>query len=238
VVSADLSPEALAAALRGREIRTYPALLSTAADALAWARAGAPEGAVVVADYQVSPRGRSGLEWKVRPSGDLAFSLVLRPHLPVEREGWLYTVAVSGAADVVGGTATIEWPDEVRAGGKRRAAVGVHAELGPEGVDWAVINVLLVGAGPPRAPLLGRAVDAIEARYSSPAVRVLNDYLPRCETIGRDVCARLIPLGPAGPRVTGRAVTSLPNGALVLETAEGRRIAVRPQNLGLLEDAG
>ncbi|MDQ4130536.1 MAG: hypothetical protein M3133_06040, partial [Actinomycetota bacterium] len=75
----------------GRPVRTYPAILSTSADAFAWARAGAPEGALVVADYQAAPRGRAGLPWEVRPGEGLGFSLVLRPELPPEREGWLYT---------------------------------------------------------------------------------------------------------------------------------------------------
>ena len=57
----DLSAEALAAVLPGRPIRAYPALLSTEADALAWARAGAPSGALVAAAYQAAPRCRAGL---------------------------------------------------------------------------------------------------------------------------------------------------------------------------------
>jgi BirA family biotin operon repressor/biotin-[acetyl-CoA-carboxylase] ligase len=62
----DLAADVLAADLPGRPLRSYPALLSTEADALAWARAGAPDGAVVVAGYQASPRGRAGLPWQVQ----------------------------------------------------------------------------------------------------------------------------------------------------------------------------
>lgn len=236
-LSDDLSPEALMKVLPGRPLRSYPAILSTEADALAWARAGAPEGGVVVADYQASPRGRAGLEWAVTPGGSLAFSMVLRPDFPPMREGWLYTVAASGLADVLGPEATIEWPDEVRVGGVRAGAVSVQGGLGPEGIDWAVVGVLVVEAQPPRGPLMGRVVEAIEARYRSSAEKVVADYLPRCDTIGRRVRARMIPLGPAGPQVTGRAVASVVDGALVLETDAGRRVAVRPQNLGVLEDA-
>lgn len=55
-LSTDLSAHALAEALPGRPVRSYPAMLSTEADALAWARAGADDGAVVVAGYQAAPR--------------------------------------------------------------------------------------------------------------------------------------------------------------------------------------
>jgi BirA family biotin operon repressor/biotin-[acetyl-CoA-carboxylase] ligase len=231
-VGDDLATEAVAAALPARAVRTYPALLSTEADALAWARNGAPAGAVVVAAYQASPRGRAGLEWRTDPATSLAFSLVLRPNLPAEREGWLYVVAACGVADVVGDEARLEWPDEVRSADGRAGAVGIHAELGPGGVDWASVSVLLCDARPPRAPVLARAVEAIEARYRAPTVRVLADYLRRCDTIGRRVKARLVPVGPGGVKIAGTAARVLADGALVVETDDDRRIAVRPQSLG------
>jgi BirA family transcriptional regulator, biotin operon repressor / biotin---[acetyl-CoA-carboxylase] ligase len=232
----DLTPQAVDAALGSRETRVYPALLSTQADALAWARAGAPEGAVVVADYQVSPRGRAGLEWTVQPGRGLSFSMVLRPSLAVEREGWLYAVAVSAMADLHPGS-TITWPDEVGSPADRQAAVGVHAELGPAGVLWAVVSVLIEQASPPRAGLLAAAVEAIEQRYHEEAGVLLDDYRDRCHTLGRKVRARLIPMGPGGPEVTGEAMDVKDDGALVLLTERGNRVAVRPQNLGLLEPA-
>jgi BirA family biotin operon repressor/biotin-[acetyl-CoA-carboxylase] ligase len=213
-------------------------MVSTEADALAWARAGAPGGAVVVADYQASPRGRAGLEWQVSPGRGLGFSLILRPRLRPEREGWMYVAASSGLADLAGPRSTIDWPDEVRRGNRRVAAVGVNAHLGPARVEWAVVSVVIPDAEPPRGPLLARALAAIEARCSATPDAVLYDYRPRCETLGRTVRARLIPVGPAGPQVTGRAADALLDGALVIvRDDDGRRIAVRPQHLGLLEDA-
>ena len=236
-VSEDLGPEALMTALPGRPVRTYPALVSTEADALAWARAGAPHGSVVVADYQVSPRGRAGLEWHVAPGRDLAFSVVLRPELAVEREGWLYTVATAALADVCGEGATIAWPDEVRRGEARVAAVGVHVEPGPRFVAWAVANVLLPDIGPGRTAILAQAVAALESRCATPSEDVVADHASRCETLGRRVSAVLLPLGPNARRVSGTAVATREDGALVVETDGRRRVAIPPQALALLEDA-
>jgi BirA family biotin operon repressor/biotin-[acetyl-CoA-carboxylase] ligase len=233
----DLTPEAVAEALPGRPARAYPALLSTHADALAWARAGAPEGAVVVAQYQASPRGRAGLEWKLEPDAGFAFSLVLRPRLPAEREGWLYTVAVSGLADALGADTSVRWPDEVLRDGDRVGAVGVNTGLGPTGIEWAVVNVLVTDAPPPRAAALARVVEAIETRCRERPVGVLADYLRRCSTIGRRVTAKLVQLGPRGVVVTGTAVNARTDGSLVLEREDGVRVAVLPQTLGLLDDA-
>ena len=232
----DLSLEALSGLMPERQIRSYPALLSTEADAQAWARQGAPAGAVVVADYQASPRGRAGMEWKVSPGTTLAFSLVLRPAMKPESEGWLYTAACSAVADVLGPRAVIEWPDQVHIDDELAGSVGVHAELGPNVILWAVVNVLVPDPEQTRGRLLAQLVRAIESRLAATPGEVLSDYLPRLRTIGCGVRARMIPMGPAGPQVTGRAVGSLMDGALLIETPKGNRVAVRPQNLGILDD--
>ncbi|MBW3609842.1 MAG: hypothetical protein KY463_16225 [Actinobacteria bacterium] len=230
-MSDDLS-EATLAACMDRPFRTYPALLSTDADAIAWARAGAPAGAVVVADYQVAARGRGGLPWDVRPGRDLGFSLVLRPRLAPEREGWLYTVATSALADVLGEQATIEWPDEIQRARAMAAAVGIEVRLGGPTIKWAVVNVLIRDAEPPRGPLLGSVLQAIDARLAAAPAAVLADYVPLCRTIGRDVRVRL--LGGA-TRLQGRALEVLEDGALVIEAEGGRRVPVRPQDISSIE---
>ncbi|MDP8958864.1 MAG: hypothetical protein M3N51_06615 [Actinomycetota bacterium] len=235
-MSGDLTDKALAPLLPGRPLRAFPALLSTEAEALAWARSGAPDGAVVVAGYQASPRGRAGRPWKISEGEGLGFSLILHPDLPPEREGWLYTVAACALAEVLGDDAAIRWPDEVRRDGAWSGGVGVQTHLGLLEVDWAVVNLMVEKAGIPRGSLLAHIVEGIEERSRLDPQEVLRSYLPRLETLGRRVRARLIPLGPAGPQVEGTAVDARPDGALVLETESGSRVAVRPQHLGMLED--
>jgi BirA family transcriptional regulator, biotin operon repressor / biotin---[acetyl-CoA-carboxylase] ligase len=256
-LAADLAPEHLRARLGERPLRVYPALLSTGADAQAWARAGAPHGAVVVAGYQASPRGRAGLEWRVRPERDLGCSVVVRPDLTAEDEGWLYVAASAALADVLGDDAVVRWPDEVRsAAGLRLGAIGVHAELGPGRVQWAVVSVLVEdvpalaprgaasgaasGTGPAsadRGVLLAALLDALDRRLAEPRAVVLDAYRPRCATLGAEVAARMIPMGSAGVVIEGTADDVGQDGALWLRNASSRRVAVRPQHLGLLDPA-
>jgi BirA family biotin operon repressor/biotin-[acetyl-CoA-carboxylase] ligase len=238
-MSDDLAAEELAQLFGPRPFRTYPALLSTEPEAMAWARSGAPTGAVVVADYQASPRGRGGWPWQVRPGRGLGFSLVLHPDLPPEREGWLYVTAAVALADELGDV-RFGWPDTVLApdGDSVRARLGAFVQLGPQRTEWAVATVLVEGAVPPRGPLLARLAAAVEERLAQPTAAVLEAYTARCATLGRSVRARMIPLGPGGPTVVGEAVDVLADGALVLRTARGNRVAVRPPNLGLLQPAG
>jgi len=236
-VSGDLDEETLAAALGDRPLRSLPAVLSTESQAMAWARAGVASGAVVVADYQASPRGRGGLPWEVQPGRGLGFSLVTHPDLPSEREGWPYVAASLAVAEVLGDT-RLDWPDTVlgTADEGPLAQLGVYVEPGPVGIAWATITVLVGGALPPRAPLLAGLVDRIEERLLDDPDRVLIECRERCVTLGREVRARLIPMGPSGPEVVGEAVDVLADGALVIRTERGSRVAVPPQNLGLLED--
>lgn len=236
-MTGDLSTGEVTAALGDRPVRAYPALLSTEAVAMAWAREGGPSGAVVVADYQASPRGRGGLPWTVRQGRGLGFTLLQRPDLPPAREGWPYVAALLGLSDVVGApTGGLAWPDTVSAtGGAALARLGVYVELGPSRTEWVSVTVLVEDADPPRAALLGTLLDAVEKRLAAPPEQVLSDYLPRCITLGQQLRARLIPMGPGGPEVTGEAVDVLADGALVLLTARGNRVAVPPHNLGLLE---
>ena len=236
-ISGDLAPEALAAAMPARPFRSYQALLSTDSDARAWARSGGPAGAVVVADYQASARGRGGLPWTCRPGRDLCFSLLLRPAIGPDDEGWLFVAASIAVLDVLAPDGAVEWPDRIRHGDRHVADVAGHAGLGADGVDWAIVNVLVLDAGEPRAGLLGRLAEAIEA-VQVPHAAPLARSRERCTTLGRSVTAHLIPTWPDGVQISGLATSVLEDGALVIQHGpEGRRTAVRPQHLARIESA-
>jgi BirA family biotin operon repressor/biotin-[acetyl-CoA-carboxylase] ligase len=226
----DLTPEALEAAMPGRPLRTYAAVVSTGAAAHGWATEGAPGGAVVIAGQQLAPRGHAA-----RPLGHLAhqgvgFALVMRPVLPAAREGWLYTVVLSALADSLGDGSTIEWPDEVRRDGVLHAAAAVHSRIASAdgGIEWAIAEVLLPNAPAPRGRLLRMVLDAIDARGAVAVEDVRHGYESVCQTIGRRVRIRM--RAGTAPSVEGRATKTLADGAVVLERPDGERFAVRPQD--------
>lgn len=231
----DLGAEEVAALLPGRTIRAYPAALSAEADALAWARAGAEGGSVVVAEYQASPRGRGGFEWSTPRGEGIVFSLILRPSSPTMKDGWLYLAASCGLADALGADARLQWPDLVFLPGGRAGACAVQVDDAEAGVEWAVVTVLVEHVRPPRAPVLAAIVEAIELRAAAPALRVTADYRRRCETIGQQVRARLVPMGPSGKEVVGAATAVFPDGSLVVQADGGRRVMVPPASLGTID---
>src|SRR5664279_6508775 len=99
-------------------LRYFDSIGSTNDDALAWARAGAPDFSLVVADAQTAGRGRLLRRWITNPGSALAFSLVLRPSTQesecLPRFSPLGAVAVRQAlADLFGLPAEIKWPNDV-----------------------------------------------------------------------------------------------------------------------------
>src|SRR5690242_12534882 len=67
------------AGTRFADVRAVAETGSTNADALALARAGAPEGVVVVADHQIAGRGRRDRRWEAPPGASLLVSILTRP---------------------------------------------------------------------------------------------------------------------------------------------------------------
>src|SRR6188508_2576190 len=65
-------------------IRRFDAVDSTNRYTLDEARAGAPEGLVVVADRQEAGRGRRGRTWIAPPGSSLLVSVLLRPRLDAD----------------------------------------------------------------------------------------------------------------------------------------------------------
>jgi BirA family biotin operon repressor/biotin-[acetyl-CoA-carboxylase] ligase len=133
-------------------LRYFDSIGSTNDEALAWARAGAPDFSLVVADTQTAGRGRIQRRWVTNPGAALAFSLVLWP-APQEcqclpRFSPLGAVAVRQALAVVFGLpAEIKWPNDVLLG--RRKVAGVLAEMAWEG---PTLPALVLGIGVNIAP--------------------------------------------------------------------------------------
>lgn len=193
---------------------------------------------MVAARYQASPRGRSGIPWTVRPERDLCFSMVLRPDLPPEREGWVHTVAAYGLAAALGDDVAIEWPDQVLRGDEPAGEIAAQAWLGPGSVEWAVASFRVDDAPRPWPPLIAAIADSVATAGAREAGELLEEYRGRCVTLGRDVSARLTPVGGEVARVAGRADGLRGDGTLVIATEDGRRLALRPQFLQELERDG
>ncbi|WP_460337187.1 biotin--[acetyl-CoA-carboxylase] ligase [Actinoallomurus acanthiterrae] len=175
-----------------REIRVVAETGSTNADLAAAAGDGADEGLVLVAEEQTAGRGRLDRAWTAPPRSGLAFSVLLRPQVPLARLGWLplmagvaVVTALRGFAEVEGverggmADAALKWPNDVLIHGRKLA--GILAERAGDAVVLGIgLNVslradelpvptatslALEGAPTDRDPVLRAILRELAARY-------------------------------------------------------------------------
>jgi BirA family biotin operon repressor/biotin-[acetyl-CoA-carboxylase] ligase len=251
MINEPFSQSFLQEALAPRPVRYYPETGSTNDDALAWLRAGAPDGALVLADEQVNGRGRLGRVWYAPPGASLLCSIILRPpaafltRLTMIGALSVYDVLVSYDIPAVG----IKWPNDVRVG--ERKICGVLPEAAWEGnqlIGAALgigLNVNIPFIVTPLAEIavslsdaLGEPMDRLEVlRRLLTAVDGWSAKIERDEPF--DVWrSRLVTLGqyvtvslPNGVR-SGIAEDVLPDGALLLRKDNGDLEKISAGELG------
>jgi len=211
------------------------------------ARAGAPDGLLVVADHQTAGRGRLDRTWETPAGAAITFSLVLRPTVPATSWPWLPLLTghtVAKALTSFGYEARVKWPNDVLIDGRKVAGILVEridTDGGPAAIVGVGINVSTTAeelpvptatslevAHPDLTPtregvLLGvvaavrEGYDAWQAGGSEAAARLASSYVAHCATVGQDVRVDL----PGGTAIAGRAVDVDIDGRLVVETADG-----------------
>ena len=146
---------------------------STNDDCKALARAGAPEGTVVVTARQRAGRGRLGREW-VSPEGGAYVSVLLRPRLRPELASALAPAVALGIAEglaALGVTAGLKWPNDVMMGGGKLAGVLLEMSAELDCVHWVVagcgVNVTRPVDAYPGAAYVADAAEATTAEVAA-----------------------------------------------------------------------
>jgi len=137
----------------GLELHFYPSLGSTNDRAAELARAGAPEGTLVVADEQTAGRGRSGRRWHSPAGSGLALSLVLRPTTLGSRE--IAAIGLIGAMGSIEALAEygmqpeLKWPNDVLLNGAKVGGILAEASWTGSELDHVILGIgLNVSAAP------------------------------------------------------------------------------------------
>lgn len=234
----------------GQALRGYETVGSTNTQALAWAREGAPEGSVVVAEYQTKGRGRLGRTWAATRGLNLTLSVILRPTLAPDRLGLITLAACVAAAEAIEAFTTpisphIKWPNDVLLSGRKccgmllesaltgQAAHSVILGIGlnvnqdhfPEALAGQATSLLLeTGRLMPRPPLLAALLRHLEHHYDTLAIdggqAVRTQYLARMPDQGQPVTLRL---AEGAQTFHGRIAGIDEYGALCLQTDRGLR---------------
>jgi BirA family transcriptional regulator, biotin operon repressor / biotin---[acetyl-CoA-carboxylase] ligase len=157
-MSRNLTPEHIqhnpSSAIIGSTIEQYDQASSTNDLIRQQARAGHPEGLVILADEQTAGRGRMGRAWAAPPGSSLLLSLLLRPTWLPPADAFSLTmlagVALCEAVEQVTPLhAALKWPNDLllpvrTAGGPAlRKAAGILSEIELDGdqIGWVVIGI-------------------------------------------------------------------------------------------------
>jgi BirA family transcriptional regulator, biotin operon repressor / biotin---[acetyl-CoA-carboxylase] ligase len=207
------------------------------------AERGAPEGTTVLARYQSGGRGRAGRVWTAAPGEALLFSLLLRPPLSPDRLAPMSILVADAIAETLSSEFSlqpfIKWPNDVLLDGRKVSGVLIQARG-----DLAVIGVginslskpedLPDGATSIRAEsghdvnpesVFRSVVCGIEVRYRA-LLSGMSDALVQAVNERLWLRGREVTVSDAGQPIAGTVLRVRPDGALLLETAEGERVVV------------
>ncbi len=157
-----LTLDALLKDLPLASIRYFDRVDSTNNLAARWAKAGAPDLSLVVADEQTAGRGRLDRRWFTPPGAGVAFSLVMREfdwgslqiqeNLPrLTALGTLAVCDVLNRAFPVMLPAQIKWPNDVVATRRKLAGVLAEAHWQGEQLQFVILGVG-INIAPPSVP--------------------------------------------------------------------------------------
>jgi BirA family biotin operon repressor/biotin-[acetyl-CoA-carboxylase] ligase len=260
----DLAPSDIRAALTtrwlGRHLEVHSSLASTMDRLADLAAAGAPEGTVVIADYQSAGRGRLERAWLAPPGLALLMSVLFRPGPPPSRVAQVPMALALGCLDglaacLPGAVAIgLKWPNDVLwedlklagllaeatwlADGSAavRVGLGLNVHQPPDALPAGAVSLARLGGQVPgRAALAAAILNASEHHYAQ--LLAGGDLVPawsaRLVTLGRAVTA-----WQGGEPVSGLATGVTADGGLVLRRPDGSERVVRAGDVTLRPSAG
>lgn len=130
----------------GRNVHYEESVDSTQKIAHRLADEQAPNGTIIVADEQISGRGRLNRNWYSPKGTGIWMSIILRPEIPLHKAPQLTLLAavaiVQGIQEATGLIPDIKWPNDILIKGKK--VVGILTELQAESDR---INSVIIGIG-------------------------------------------------------------------------------------------
>lgn len=221
-------------------VRHHDSVDSTNDEAVRLVAAGAPHGTVVHADQQTVGRGRLSRRW-LSPPGNLYVSIILRLDLAAARSAEIGFIAALAVADAIETMlprqvrATLKWPNDVlvrdgkisgilveHAGDALILGIGVNVLAAPGGVAYSVSTI--VGSGGlatvdgTRTALLAALSNWLDIWERDGFEAIRAAWLARAHPPGTPL---RIAIGDRA--IEGRFADLATDGALVLDTNEGRR---------------
>ncbi len=233
----------------GKTIHHFYTLDSTNSKAYQLALQGAEEGEVVIAESQEKGRGRLGRQWFSPPFLNLYLSVVLRPKIPPHQASLITLMAAVATADAIqkfsGLLPLIKWPNDILLRDRKVAGLlnEIHSEM--DRIHFVILGIgvnlnmdekmfskeirsvatslkVEMGRMISRKAFLQFILQELERWYSiflrEGSTLILKAWRDRAHIEGRRVKVTSF-----GETRVGIAVDVDSDGALILETADGKR---------------
>ena len=226
------------------QVYRYEQVTSTNDLAARLAEQGAAEGSVVVAEAQLSGRGRQGRTWSSPEGAGLYVSAVLRPRSDVVR---LVTIAAGVAIAEAIQAATgldpaLKWPNDLFVGNRKLAGILAEAGSSPTGEQHIVLGFgvnVLPAAFPPdvasratslegelgrpidRPLLLNACLDRLATRYEDLHHERIRPVLDAWRARAAPTLRRRVEWEAGDARAHGIAESIDDTGALLIRTDDG-----------------
>lgn len=241
-----LDARAVAARIGAPRVELRESVASTMDEAHRLAEAGAPSGAVVIADRQVAGRGRFGRRWTSEPGAGL-WMTTLHRGVPAEALDVLSIrigLALGAQLDAFAGSSVqIKWPNDLVVAAGKLGGILVEARWRDTTPEWVAIGVGVNLVRPLSEPAAAglragtRRVDLLAAIFPAmlEACRATGDLTPAelRDFASRDAARDADVVSPA--RGVARGVS--PKGALIVDTEAGREL-FRRGSLVRAQEAG
>ncbi len=185
--------ESVLANLNLSEIRYFDSIGSTNDEAMAWAKNGARDLSLVVADEQTLGRGRLDRPWFTPPRTALAFSLILRPSSAekplLSRIVGLAALALADVLQTLNLNPQIKWPNDILLNGRKLAGILIEATWFEDEVQNIVIGmgINIAKTAVPATDILGFPATSLEDMLG---------YIPDRSIILHAILANIIALRP------------------------------------------
>ncbi len=129
----------------GCRVFSYNSVGSTNHTAHDFAKAGMPEGTIVIADTQTKGRGRLGRHWHSQSGKGLYFSLILRPKLMPSQTPGLSLIAglavIRAIYAITGHKMLMKWPNDILCNDKKLAGILIELEAELDRVDYVIVGI-------------------------------------------------------------------------------------------------
>ncbi|MFH0845196.1 MAG: biotin--[acetyl-CoA-carboxylase] ligase [Pseudomonadota bacterium] len=137
--------EMLGQSIFAQNLIYYESTASTNTLAKKLAEEGAPEGTLVLTEYQTAGKGRKGRRWLSQRYLNLLFSILLMPSLPPNQMFVLTMIlalaAMDGIKESSGLQTWIKWPNDLYVGHKKLGGILTEISIKGKKVDYVVLGL-------------------------------------------------------------------------------------------------